>query len=126
MIDERIFSLEFLKHCQRITERYDKACGKWSLADQLNHIHDEVSEVSDVLRNKKEKYGKTGSIEYNDKLLDEIADVFLTTISLTNILDLAPDKINEAVQKKIKIVEQRAMELSTISPPTKERKGQHD
>jgi len=109
---ENLFDDDFLNECKKITEKYDKLCGKWSFADQLNHIHDEVSEVSDVIRNKKDKYGIKGTAQYDLKLLDEVADVFLTTISLVNILEVSNTSLNYAIWKKLEIVGKRVQELS--------------
>lgn len=103
---------EFLDKCRKVTGEYEKICGRWTNADQLNHIHDEVSEVSDCLRNKKDKYGKKGTIGYKINLEDELADVFLTTISLTNILQVDNDSINFALNRKLNVVNKRVQELA--------------
>ena len=102
-----MFDLEFLERAKKITEGYDKECGSWSQDSQLLHIITEVTEVKDVLRNKNDKYGATYSEVYIEKLHDEIADVFLTGISLVNItidqtmkpITVAPD--NKSLKSSI-------------------------
>lgn len=106
------FNNEFLDKCRKVTGEYEKICGRWTKADQLNHIHDEVSEVSDCLRNKKNKHGKVGTIGYKINLEDEIVDVLLTTISLANILDVDNDSLNFAMSRKLNVVNKRVQELA--------------
>ena len=110
------FDNEFLDKCKIITEGYDKACGSWSLDSQLLHIITEVAEVKDVIRNKKEKYGTVNAHYF--KMLDEIADVFLTTLSLTNLLKISNDDLNTAIITKLAIVENR---LSNLTIPTRRK-----
>jgi len=102
-----MFDLKFLDKAKRITEGYDKACGWWSQDSQLLHIITEIAEVKDVLRNKNSKYGVTYSKDYMEKLYNEIADIFLTSISLTNILCISNNDLNDALVKKLSIVEKR-------------------
>ena len=114
------FDVEFLTKCRETTERYEKICGRWAIPDQLNHIHDEVSEVSDVIRNKKEKYGKNGSVEWAQALGDELADVILSTISLVNILKINDMWFNDHIEKKLGVVQFRVKELEQT---TEEKEG---
>ena len=99
------FDNEFLKECRNVTEKYDKIMGTWSIDSGILHIHSELSEVKDVLRNKNHKYGY--GLEHQFKLLDELADVFLTTISLVNILGIVDQDLNTALQKKLEVVKKR-------------------
>ena len=102
----------FLNECKTVTEAYDKLIGNWSIDSQVLHIHSEVSEVKDVLRNKKEKYGSLDSQEYKLKLLDEVADIFLTSLSLTNILGISNQDLDIALVTKLAVVKNRVRELS--------------
>jgi len=102
----------FLNECKAITEQYDKLMGSWSQDSQLLHIITEVAEVKDVLRNKNHKYGYPESTEYKLKLLDEIADVFLTSLSLTNILEISNGDLNMAIVTKLATVKNRVSKLT--------------
>jgi NTP pyrophosphatase (non-canonical NTP hydrolase) len=98
------FDLEFLETCREITRAYEETSGRWSYQDQLNHIHDEVSEVSDVIRNKNEKYGKISSFEYKKKLFEEVADIVLTTLTLKDIIGITDQEMNESLITKLQIL----------------------
>lgn len=108
---------EFYEKCSKITEAYEKLWGRWSDDSQLLHIITEVAEVKDVLRNKNFKYGNpndvTGFYEYQDKLLDELADVFLTTFATCNKLGIGISTLNSSLVKKLEIVEKRINESLT-------------
>jgi NTP pyrophosphatase (non-canonical NTP hydrolase) len=117
------FSEEFLKRAREITEGYDKACGSWSQDSQLLHIISEVTEVKDVLRNKNSKYGQTYSKEFMDNLFDELADIFLTSISLVNILGIKDNDLNKAINRKLKIVEERLEVIKINARQKKEGRG---
>ena len=101
----------FYADCSKVTEEYEKLCGRWGLDSQLLHVITEITELKDVLRNKKEKYGRIGTQEYFDKLMDELADVFLTTFATANYLKVDVNVLNSALIKKLNIVEQRVKEL---------------
>ncbi len=115
-------SPEFLDECARITEAYDKLMGGWSLDAQLFHIVKEVTELANVLRNKKDKFGKTLSPEWYEEFYDELADVHLTVFSTDNFLNklqhpngkvsVSNEELNKAIRKKLDIVRQRVKELS--------------
>ena len=105
------FDYLFLNECKAVTEAYDKLMGSWGVDSQLLHIHSEVSEVKDVLRNKRGKYGTPDSTEYKLKLLDEVADIFLTSLSLTNILGVSNEDLNMALTTKLAVVKNRVKEL---------------
>ena len=106
------FDDRFLDDCKVVTEKYDKLMGSWGIDSQLLHIHSEISEVKDILRNKNCKYGQFESTEYRLKLLDEIADVFLTSFSLTNILEISNEDLNMAIMTKLGIVQNRVSNLT--------------
>ncbi len=106
------FDDRFLDDCKFVTEKYDKLMGSWSQDSHLLHIVTEIAEVKDVLRNKREKYGRYDSAEYRLKLLDEIADVFLTSLSLTNILEISNEDLNMAIMTKLGIVQNRVSQLT--------------
>ena len=101
----------FYKDCSDITERYEKLWGRWELDSQLLHIVTEIAELKDVLRNKNSKYGKYASFEHMEKMRDELADVFLTTLATANWLGISVDDLNIALIKKLVIVENRVEEL---------------
>lgn len=105
----KIFNDAFLNQCKKITERYDKIYGSWNRDSGLLHIISEVCETKDVLRNKNFRYGHNQA--YQDILLSEIADIFLTSISLTNILNISNDELNSAIEKKLEVIESRIESL---------------
>lgn len=106
------FPLEstFYERCTKVTEKYEKIWGRWSADSQLLHIVTEVCEVRDVLRNKKEKYGKFGSPEWKQKFLDENADIFLTAFAACGFFGITVDDINFAIMNKLMEVEKRVEE----------------
>ena len=110
---------DFYHECIKITEQYEKLWGRWSDDSQLLHIITEVAELKDVLRNKDNKYGDTkteiGWTKYTDKLLDELADVFLTTFALSGKLNIGISTLNFALDKKLDIVKKRVKEMNTTS-----------
>lgn len=102
---------EFYRRCSEITEKYEKLWGRWNDDSQLLHIITEIAELKDVLRNKDNKYGdrttEQGFTQWSDKLLDELADVFLTTFATANKLGIGSSTLNNSLVKKIEIVENR-------------------
>ena len=100
----------FYERATKVTERYEKLWGRWSSDSQLLHIITEVCEVRDVIRNKKEKYGKFGSPEWKEKFLDENADVFLTTLAACGFFGISQEDMNFAIMKKLMEVEKRVEE----------------
>lgn len=104
---------QFYEDCSKITRAYEKLWGRWTDDAQLLHIITEVCEVKDVLRNKKEKYGKYLSNEHLIKLRDELADVFLTAIATADFLGIPIPELNYAIMTKMAEVEQRVKEAQT-------------
>lgn len=117
---------DFLDKCAEITEAYDKKMGGWSLDSQLLHIISEVSELKDILRNKKDKngnyrYGEPLSKEWYKEFYDELADVHLTVFATDNFLNrmeygdgeikLSNDELNQAIMRKLFAVEKRVKEI---------------
>lgn len=97
----------FYERATKVTERYEKLWGRWSSDSQLLHIITEVCEVRDVIRNKKEKYGKFGSPEWKEKFLDENADIFLTALAACGYFGISQEDMNFAIMKKLMEVEKR-------------------
>ena len=67
----------------------------------------EVCEVRDVIRNKKDKYGVFGSTEWKEKFLDEMADIFLTSLAACAFYGISAKDMNFAITKKLMTVEKR-------------------
>ena len=109
---------EFYHECIAITEQYEKLWGRWSDDSQLLHIITEVTELKDVLRNKNQKYGNPESEAYREKLLDELADVFLTAFSTANYLGINHTWLDTAIITKLRVVEHR---LQTIQGERQEK-----
>lgn len=103
----RFFNKDALLKGREITNQYEKICGRWSIGEQLAHIHSEVSEVFDVNRNKNNKYGEKGSIEWKENLLDEIADIHLATLTLQDMYGITPEQINNAIDLKLDKLQKR-------------------
>lgn len=118
---------EFYHKCIHITEQYEKLWGRWSDDSQLLHIITEIAELKDVLRNKDNKYGdrstEIGFTKYTDKLLDELADVFLTTFALSGKLGVGISTLNSALDTKLSIVEKRVKEMNTTKETNCEDKS---
>ena len=106
---------KFYNNCIMITEQYEKLWGRWSDDSQLLHIITEIAELKDVLRNKDKKYGDPmeyiGYTKYTEKLLDELADIFLTTFALSGKLGIGISMLNGALDKKLEIVAKRVLTL---------------
>lgn len=101
----------FILRCYKITEKYEKLWGRWLDDLQLFHIIKEVCELSNVLRNKNNKFGQRDSEEYKREKLDELADVFLTTFATAGKLEITPEELNNAIQKKLDTVGERVEKL---------------
>ena len=110
-MNKEVIDYEFLDECNQVTEAYEKYCGRWSIDSQLLHIVTEIAEFKDVIRNKNDKYGKEPSQEYYDHLLDEYADIILTTLAMAHFVSISPASINMAIEKKLAIVKQRVKDL---------------
>lgn len=104
------FDSQFLDRCKKVTEEYEKLCGRWTSEAQLFHIITEVCEFSQVLRNKKEEYG-TG-LKYIDKQGDELADIFLTTVATANYFNYNNEFINKHLLLKLDTVEDRVRRMT--------------
>lgn len=98
---------EFVKRAIHVTEEYEKLWGRWHSDSQLLHIITEIAEVKDVLRNKNKKYGNFDSPEFKATLLDELADVGLTWLATNGFLRITSEELNDALEKKLKVVENR-------------------
>jgi NTP pyrophosphatase (non-canonical NTP hydrolase) len=106
-----LFNKDQIERGYKITERYEKLWGRWHVDSQMMHIITEVSETRDVIRNKDSKYGVTHSQEWKDKLGDEVADIFLTTVALAGYLGISADELNDYIAKKLTKVEKRVEDL---------------
>lgn len=98
---------EFLRDCNKVTERYEKLWGRWNVDSQLLHIITEVCELKDVIRNKSEKYGKYGSSQHLVHLKYELADIFLTACATANYLGISEELLNSAILEKLAEVQVR-------------------
>ena len=90
------FDSNFLDQCKSITKDYEKLKGRWSPEAQILHIHSEVEEFNEALR-KKTKYD----------VMEEWADIILTTIATANYFGITNGEINDILKLKLKKVKQR-------------------
>lgn len=98
---------DLLARSQKVHEFYKADSKTWGPFEQIAHVHAEVSEVWDALRNKNQKYGVLMSPEWKAHLLDEIADVVIS--GLTTALDLKFDhaEIEAALERTLQKIEKR-------------------
>ena len=108
---EMIIDEKFFKECCDITSAYEQKCGRWALDSQLLHIVSEIAELKDVLRNKDNKYGTYGTVEFLDKVGDELADVFLKYFALVSYLGMSNLELNKFLLRKIAEVRQRVDQI---------------
>ena len=87
---------EFLDKCKKITKDYEKLKGRWSPEAQILHIHSEVQEFNEALRKKTP-----------DEVIEEYADILLTTIACGNYFGFTNEMINHALIAKLSVVENR-------------------
>lgn len=99
---------EIFDRTKKVTDYYIKTHGEWSPQEQIAHIHAEVSEVWDVLRNKDQRYG-IGQTLLNH-FLEENSDVFLTVVTLLQLVHTDPDEFERALERTIQKIEKRMEE----------------
>ena len=98
-----IFTIDkLLENSSKITSKYAELTGPWSVAAQIAHIHSEVSEVYQAVR-----HG-----ESRERVLEEIVDVFLTTFTLCNIMNVQSTELNDAFTNKLATISKRIDVLS--------------
>lgn len=104
---------QILARSQKVHEYYREHNQTWNPLEQNAHIHAEVSEQWEVLRNKKNRYGITFSKEWIDSLTDETMDIMIS--ALTTLLDLKipHDKIMESMERTLRKIEDRTWAKQT-------------
>ncbi len=82
--------------------------------DKIDHIHEELTEISRLLRYKTEDERKSVVIEHKEKLQKEIGDVLFCTLRLSNQLGVDAQKgFLETLQKvQIKFASQSESQSS--------------
>lgn len=91
----------FLDRCKKVTGEYERLKGRWSAEAQVLHIIKEVCEFDIELR----KPSTTN-------LMDEYADIGLTWLATGNYFNFSNEEINNAIIKKLGIVENRVKDLT--------------
>ena len=101
-----MFSIpSILEESRQITEEFEKLSGRWNWDQQIAHVHSEVSEVYQA-------------IKHNDELkhiYEEMADVFLSFLTLANLLGMDSNDIERAVSEKLAVVKERVRKLKEAS-----------
>ncbi|MDE1867912.1 MAG: hypothetical protein KGI08_09425 [Thaumarchaeota archaeon] len=82
--------------------------------EQVAHCHAELSEIWDVLRNKKNKYGVTLSDTWKDHFAGESCDGIITVLTLFYLLDFTDEDIIKAMDKTVKKLEDRVEQEVSI------------
>ena len=91
-----VIDFNFLDQCKKISKDYEKLKGRWNPEAQVLHIIKEVCEFDIELRK--------GTPE---TVLEEYADIILTTIATGNYFGITNQQINDALIAKLAIVKQR-------------------
>ena len=106
--------IDLLKRSRKVHEFYLEKGWTWNPFEQIGHCHAEVSEIWDVLRNKKNKYGITMSKEWQELLLGECSDAVITVLTVYYILGLSDEQFIDAFKKTIEKLEKRVKEEISI------------
>lgn len=99
---------DFLIRCQKVTDVYTKSYGRWTLQEQIAHVHSEVSEV----------YQARKHHEGDIRELEEISDVILSGLTLFAIVGADEEAIMQALLDKLSVIEQRTAKLESKGGPT--------
>ena len=92
---------------RKVHQYYKDHNQTWNPYEQIAHIHAEVSELWEVLRNKDQRYGTTFFNEWNDKLLDEMSDVIVSALTIALDLNFSENDIEKAMERTLRKIEAR-------------------
>ena len=90
--------VSFVAQCRRCTDNYKRQLGAWSIQEQIAHVHSEVSEVYQAI-----KHG-----ESRDRVLEEICDSILSSITMANIAEFSDYELITGLIKTLRKVQKRA------------------
>ena len=88
----------FLMRCRNVSEVYFKRWGIWSLGEQVAHVHSEVSEVYQAKRHN----------EGNARILEEICDSVLSSITMAHVTGFTDSQVMQAMEETLQKIERRA------------------
>lgn len=106
---------QILQRARIVHEWYREHEKSWNQFEQNAHVHREVSEVWEVLRNKDSKFGVTFSEEWEKNLLDEISDVVISAYTHALDLKIPQNKIIESMNRTLCKIENRSVYQPTLS-----------
>lgn len=92
-----------MQDAQKLVRDFAKVNG-WSDApnvDKFDHLHEELVEMSKLLRYKTEEERLTALQEYKDEFIDGIGDLFFGLCRLANQLDVDMEEAFNLVKDKI-------------------------
>ncbi len=91
---------EILERGRRITEFFIDKNGEWDISYALLHIHSEVTEAYETVRNQKTR----------EDFSEEMGDVFLTALEVCHIYGLGDKEIHNLIINALQKVEKRIKE----------------
>lgn len=107
--DSSLCVSQIVSRAQRVHEFYREHNQTWNQFEQNAHVHAEVSEVWEVLRNKNKKFGDTFSNEWENQLLDEISDVIISAMTHALDLHIPSFKIEQSLERTLRKIENRTI-----------------
>ena len=92
-------SVEYwLYRCRKVTEGHIEREGIWGLNDQIAHSNSEVSEVYQAKRHN----------EGNARILEEICDSVLSSITMAHVTGFTDSQVMQAMEETLQKIERRA------------------
>ena len=80
--------------------------GKWSINEQINHTHSEVSELYESLRST-----RLGDHSH-EHVLEEICDVIYSALTNAHILNYTDEEILEGLVKTLRKIQKRVGQIA--------------
>ena len=87
-----------LEDAERVTLTYWAKYPRWTVEQQLDKLAEECEEVARAI----------GDGESKDRQAEEISDVIFSALSMSHILNISTEKIEEALWHKLTIIQDRA------------------
>ena len=90
--------LYFMERCRAVTQHWFDENGAWPLDTQIAHAHSEVSEVYQAIRHNEGRF----------KMLEEICDAVLASLTMAHVAGFHDDEIVNAMEYTLQKIERRA------------------
>jgi len=92
-----------LFQARKVSEAHFKRHGsKWTLWEQLNHVHSEVSELYEGLRRNKG----------DGNVLEEIWDVFFSVITVGHLMEFTDEELLQGMVTTLRKIQERVKEAA--------------